>query len=43
MKAIPGEFLHMLVVADIDKKKMRNVLRNICFVRRKIILNLKKN
>ena len=30
MKAIPGEFQHSLVVADIDKKKIRNVIRKTC-------------
>ena len=27
MKAIPGEFQHALVVADVDMKKVRNVVR----------------
>ena len=26
-EGIPGEFQHALVVADIDKKKIRNVVR----------------
>ena len=30
VKAIPGTFLHVLAVADIDKKKIRNVVRNTC-------------
>ena len=35
---IPGEFQHSLVVADIDKKKISNVVRKICIERRKISL-----
>ena len=27
VKAIPGEFQHALVIADIDKKKIRTVLK----------------
>ena len=30
MKVIPGEFQHAIVVAYIDKMKIRNVLRNTC-------------
>ena len=43
VKAIPWEFQHALMVADIDKKKIRNVVRKICTKRRKISLlkNLK--
>ena len=33
-KAILGEFHHTLVVADIDKKKIRNVVRKTCAERR---------
>ena len=35
-KAIPVEILHALVVVDMDKKKIRNVVRKICIERRKI-------
>ena len=35
---IPSEFQHALVVADIDKKKIRNVVRKICTERRGISL-----
>ena len=38
LKAIPGEFQHALVVADMDKKKIRNVMRKTCSERRKIAL-----
>ena len=38
MKAIPGECQHSLVVADMDKKKIRNVVRVTCTERRKISL-----
>ena len=38
VKAIPGEFQHLLVVADIDKKKISNVVRKTCTEREKIIL-----
>ena len=38
VKAIPGEFLHALVVADIDKEKIRNVARTTCHEKRKISL-----
>ena len=34
VKAIPVEFQHALVVADIDKKKIRNVVRKTCTVRK---------
>ena len=33
VKAIPGEYQHSLVVADIDKKKVRNVFRKTCIDR----------
>ena len=36
VKAIPGEFQHTLVVADIYKKEIRNVLRKTCTEGRKI-------
>ena len=36
MKAIPGEFPHALVVADIDKKKIRKIVRMTCTERRNI-------
>ena len=36
VKAIPCEFQHSLVVADIDKKKIRKVVRKTCAERRKI-------
>ena len=38
MKAIPGEFQHALVRADIDKRKIRKVVRKSCAERRKISL-----
>ena len=38
VKAIPGEFQHALVVADIDKRKIRKVVRKTCPERRKITL-----
>ena len=38
MKAIPGEFQHALVIADIDKRKIRKVERKTCAERRKITL-----
>ena len=38
VKAIPGEFQHALVIADIDKKEIRKVVRKICAERRKITL-----
>ena len=37
-KAIPGELQHALVVADIDKRKIKNVVRKACTDRRKISL-----
>ena len=36
--AIPVEFQHALMVADIDKKKIRKVVRKTCTERRKISL-----
>ena len=38
MEAIPGEFQHVLVVADIDKKKVMYVVRRTHIERRKISL-----
>ena len=38
MKAIPGEFQHALVIAHIDKRKIRKVVRKKCAERRKIIV-----
>ena len=38
MKAIPGEFQHALVIADMDKSKIRKVVRKTCVERRKITL-----
>ena len=38
MKAIPGEFQHALLVADVDNEKIRNVVRKTCIERRKICL-----
>ena len=38
MKAIPGEFQHALVIRDIDKRKIRKVMRKTCVERRKITL-----
>ena len=38
VKTIPGLFQHALMVADIDKKKIRNVERKTCIERRKIRL-----
>ena len=38
MKASPGEFQHALVVADIDKRIIRNVVRKTCAETRKIHL-----
>ena len=37
-KAIPEEFPHAIVIADIDKKKIRKVVRKTCAERRKISL-----
>ena len=38
VKAIHGEFQHALVIADIDKRKIRKVVRRTCAERRKITL-----
>ena len=38
MKAIRGEIQNTLVITDIDKKKIRNVVRKTCTERRKISL-----
>ena len=38
MEAIPGEFQHALVVADIDERKIKKVVRKTCAERRKITL-----
>ena len=38
MKAIPGELQHALVIADIDKRKTRKVVRKMCAEKRKISL-----
>ena len=38
VKTIPGVFQHALVMADIDKRKIRKVLRKICTERRKTTL-----
>ena len=38
VKAMPVVFQHALVVADINKKKLRNVMRKTCAERRKISL-----
>ena len=38
VKAIPGQFQHSLVAADIHEKKIRNVVRKTCAERRKINL-----
>ena len=40
VKAIPGEFQHALVIADIGKGKIRKVLRKTCSERREITLLL---
>ena len=37
MKTITGEFQHALIVVDIDKRKIRKVVRKTCTGRRKII------
>ena len=37
-KAIPGEFEHALVIAVMDERKMRNVVRKTCAERGKITL-----
>ena len=38
MKVIPGAFQHALVAVDIDRKKIRIVVRKICTERRGISL-----
>ena len=38
MKPIPGEFQHALVIANIDKRKIRKVARKTCAERRRITL-----
>ena len=38
MKAIPEAFQHALVIADIYKRIIRNVVRKTCVARRKITL-----
>ena len=38
VKAIPGEFQHALVIANIDKRKIRKVVRKTCVEIRKITL-----
>ena len=38
VKAIPGLFEHALVIADIDKRKIRKVVRKTCAEKRKISL-----
>ena len=38
VKAFPGVIQHTLVIADIDKKKIRIVVRNTCAEKRKICL-----
>ena len=38
VKAIPGEFPHALLIADIDKNKIRKVPRKTCAAGRKISL-----
>ena len=38
MKATPGEFHHALVIVDIDKQKIRKVVKKACAGRRKISL-----
>ena len=35
VKAIPGVFQHAFVMADIDKRKTRKVVKNSCAERRK--------
>ena len=41
VKAIPGEFQHALLIADIDKKKIRKVVKKACLER--ININLLKD
>ena len=36
MKTIPGDFQYVLVVADMDNKKIKNVVRKTCIEKRKI-------
>ena len=36
MKAIPGEYQHAIVMADIDMGKIRKVVKKTCFERRNI-------
>ena len=38
VKAIPWEFQHALVMADVDKRKIRKVVKKACAERRGIIL-----
>ena len=38
MKAMPEEFPHAFVIADINKRKIRKVVRKTCTERAKIIL-----
>ena len=38
VKSILVKFQHLLMVADIDKRKIRNVIRKTCTERRKISL-----
>ena len=38
VKAIPAEFQHALVIADVDKKKIMKVVRKTCAERRKLTL-----
>ena len=38
VRAIPGEFQHALVVEDMDKRKIRIVVRKTCAERRRLIL-----
>ena len=38
VKVFPGEFQHPFVVADRDKRKIRNVMTKTCMERRKISL-----
>ena len=38
LKEIPGEFQHAIVITDIDKRKIRKVVRKTCAERRKITL-----
>ena len=38
VRVIHGDVQHVLVAGDIDKKKMRNVVRKTCTERRKISL-----